>query len=236
MDQRGMPSLVYADRAAAGRALAERLGAYAGRSDVVVLALPRGGVPVAVPVADALAAPLDVLLVRKLGLPGQPELAMGAIAGVGGDVELVRNERLLTRLDMPEEVLQGVRRLELEELRRREVAYRGDRAPVEVHGRVVVVVDDGLATGSTVLAAVAALRHQAPARVVVAVPIGSAGACAAVRQQADEVVCASTPTPFYAVGQGYVDFGQTSDDEVRAALAGRPGGPGGPGRSGSPSR
>lgn len=220
----------YADRVAAGRSLAERLGAYAGRHDVVVLALPRGGVPVAVPVAEALDAPLDVLLVRKLGLPAQPELAMGAIAGVGGDVELVRNERLLARLDMPEEVLQGVRRQELEELRRREVAYRGDRAPVEVRDRVVVVVDDGLATGSTVLAAVAALRHQAPARVVVAVPIGSAEACTAVRQQADEVVCASTPTPFYAVGQGYVDFGQTSDDEVRAALVGRPGRPGGPSR------
>lgn len=213
----------YADRAEAGRALAGRLTAYADRDDVVVLALPRGGVPVAVPVAEALGAPLDVLLVRKLGLPGQPELAMGAIAGVGGDVELVRNERVLRHSHVPDADVDAVHRRELEELRRREVTYRGDRPAVPVRDRVVVVVDDGLATGSTMRAAVAAVRRQGPSRVVVAVPVGSADTCAALEQEADEVVCSRTPSPFYAVGQGYLDFSQTSDDEVRAALGGATG-------------
>ena len=208
----------YADRTAAGRALAHLLAGYAGRDDVVVLALPRGGVPVAVPVAEALGAPLDVLLVRKLGLPAQPELAMGAIAGVGGEVELVRNERVLRQGRVPEADLEAVRSRELLELRRREQEYRGGRPAVGVHDRVVVLVDDGLATGSTMRAAVAAVRSQTPSRVVVAVPVGSADTCSALAREADDVVCAWTPTPFYAVGQGYRDFGQTSDEEVRAAL------------------
>lgn len=216
----------YADRSAAGRVLAERLAGYAGRDDVVVLALPRGGVPVAVPVAEALGAPLDVVLVRKLGLPGQPELAMGAIAGVGGHVELVRNERVLRQAHVAEADVDAVRSRELVELRRRETEYRGDRPALPVRDRVVLVVDDGLATGSTMRAAVAAVRGRAPSQVVVAVPVGSADTCSALAREADEVVCAWTPTPFYAVGQGYVDFGQTSDDEVRAAL-GRGSGSGG---------
>lgn len=208
----------FADREEAGRELAAGLTAYAGRDDVVVLALPRGGAPVAAPVARALGAPLDVLVVRKLGLPGQPEVAMGAIAGVGDCVELVRNERVLSVASVSEEDFRGVHERELHELRRREAAYRDGRPAVVVREKVVVLVDDGLATGSTMLAAVAAVRQQHPARLVVAVPVGSADTCAALRRDADEVVCAWTPEPFYAVGQGYRDFSATEDDEVRAVL------------------
>lgn len=208
----------FADRDEAGRVLAAELTRYAGRDDVVVLALPRGGVPVAAPVARALPAPLDVLVVRKLGLPGQPEVAMGAIAGVGDSVELVRNERVLSVVAVPEEAFRAVHERELAELRRREAAYRDERPAVVVRGRVVVLVDDGLATGSTMLAAVAAVRRQAPARLVVAVPVGAADTCAALRREADDVVCAWTPEPFFAVGQGYHDFSATEDDEVTTAL------------------
>ena len=211
----------YADRHEAGRALADELSAYADRDDVVVLALPRGGVPVAAPVADALRAPLDVLLVRKLGLPGQPELAMGAVAGVGDSVEVVRNARVLDRAGVSPEDFEEVLRREVHELRRREQAYRGDRPAVPVRGRVVVVVDDGLATGSTMHAAVTALRHQHPARVVIAVPVAAGDTCDALRGPADEVVCTWTPEPFYAVGQGYLDFRPTSDDEVQSVLRAR---------------
>jgi putative phosphoribosyl transferase len=225
----------FADRVEAGRVLAGLLagspagllGGRAGRDDVVVLGLPRGGVPVAAEVATALGAPLDVLLVRKLGLPQQPELAMGAIAAVGAEVALVRNEEVLTAERVPEEVFEEVRRRELAVLRARAAAYRGGREAAAVQGRAVVVVDDGLATGSTVRAAVAALRSQRPARVVVAVPTGSRRACAVLRQEADEVVCARTPEPFTAVGRSYRDFGQTSDEEVRAALARAAAPPGG---------
>ena len=209
----------YADRDEAGRELAARLGAHAGRDDVVVLALPRGGVPVAAPVAAALGAPLDVLVVRKLGHPGQPEVAMGAIAGVAGEVELVRNERVLAMAPVSEERFQAVHDAELEELRRREREYREGRAPAAVGDAVVLLVDDGLATGSTMLAAVAAVRRRDPARVVVAVPIGAADTCRRLGEVADEVVCAWTPDPFSAVGQGYRDFRQTPDDEVREVLA-----------------
>ncbi|MBE3073572.1 MAG: phosphoribosyltransferase [Actinobacteria bacterium] len=209
----------YVDRQEAGRALVGRLAGYADRRDVAVLALPRGGVPVAVPVAQALGAPLDVVVVRKLGLPGQPELAMGAIAGVGGDVEIVHNQRVLTEARVSEEDFDAVYRTELEELRRRENAYRDDRPAIAVRDRVVILVDDGVATGSTVLAAITAIRHQRPARVVVAVPIGSARACTALEREADEVICVRTPSPFYGVGQGYRDFSPTQDDEVRIALA-----------------
>lgn len=208
----------YDDRAQAGRALAQQLPAYAGRDDVVVLALPRGGVPVAAPVAVALAAPLDVLVVRKLGLPRQPELAMGAIAGVGDRVETVRNARVLSAAAVSEQDFTAVRERELDELRRREQAYRGGRPALDVDDRVVVLVDDGLATGSTMRAAVAALRQRQPARVVVAVPVAAADTCVALRQQADEVVCTWTPDPFHAVGQGYLDFSATEDDEVRRLL------------------
>jgi putative phosphoribosyl transferase len=208
----------FADRDEAGRALAAELVAYAGRDDVVVLALPRGGVPVAAPVARALRAPLDVLVVRKLGLPGQPEVAMGAIAGVGDSVELVRNERVLSQVSVQEQDFWAVHDRELHELRRREATYRGGRAAVVVRDRVVVLVDDGLATGSTMRAAVGAVRRQQPARLVVAVPVGSAETCEALRGDADEVVCGWTPEPFYAVGQGYRDFRATQDGEVTAGL------------------
>ena len=208
----------YADRDEAGRELASQLGEYADRDDVVVLALPRGGVPVAAPVALALKAPLDVLVVRKLGHPRQPEVAMGAIAGVAGEVELVRNERVLQMAPVREEDFRSVYDAELDELRRRESAYREGRPPARVRDSVVLLVDDGLATGSTMLAAVAAVRSQSPARLVVAAPIGAADTCRQLREEADEVVCGWTPEPFYAVGQGYRDFGQTPDAEVKQAL------------------
>jgi putative phosphoribosyl transferase len=208
----------FADRSEAGRELATGLASYAGRDDVVVLALPRGGVPVAAPVARALRAPLDVLVVRKIGVPGQPEVAMGAIAGVGDAVELVRNERVLSMVSVREQDFQAVQDRELHELRRREAAYREGRPAVVVRDKLVVLVDDGLATGSTMLAAVAAVRRQDPARLVVAVPVGAADTCEALRREADEVVCSWTPEPFYAVGQGYRDFSATEDHEVTAAL------------------
>jgi len=215
-------SAPYADRTAAGRDLARHLTTYAGDPRVVVLALPRGGVPVAAPVATALGAPLDVLVVRKLGVPGAPEVAMGAIAGVGDDVVLVHEERVQAAAQVTPDDLDDVYRDELVELRRREAAYRGGRPAPAVRGRVVLLVDDGIATGATVRAAVTALRRQEPARVVVAVPVGSAAACAVVGRDADEVVCVRQPVPFHAVGQGYVDFTPPADDDVRALLARAP--------------
>ncbi|HEY7411240.1 MAG TPA: phosphoribosyltransferase [Vicinamibacteria bacterium] len=208
--------MLFQDRAHAGRALAARLEAYAGRPGVVVLALPRGGVPVAFEVASALRAPLDVFLVRKLGAPGHEELAMGALA-TGG--VRVLNDEVVRGLGIPEHVIEEVARREGEELRRRETAYRGGRPPADLAGKTVVIVDDGLATGSTMKAAVRALRAQGPARVVVAVPVAAASTCAEMRNEADDVVCGATPSPFHAVGQWYGDFTQTTDDEVNALLA-----------------
>lgn len=208
----------YDDRGHAGRELVAQLAGYAGRDDIVVLALPRGGVPIAAPVALALRAPLDVLVVRKLGLPRQPEVAMGAIAGVAGEVGLVRNERVLAVVPVREQEFQAVYDAELRELQRRETAYREGRPAVRVRDRVVLLVDDGLATGSTMLAAVAAVHAQQPARVVVAVPVGTADACRELRDRTDEVVCGWTPEPFFGVGQGYRDFRQTADDEVTQTL------------------
>ena len=207
----------YVDRTEGGLVLAadERLTVYAGR-DAVVLALPRGGVPVAVPVARALGAALDVILVRKLGVPGREELAMGAIATIGGSIRLVRNEQIAARL--PEARFNEVYRREVLRLRQGEARYRGARPPVDVSGRVVVLIDDGLATGSTMRAAVAAVRTLQPDRVVVAVPVGAEGACRDLAGEADEVVCAWLPTTFRAVGAAYVDFGQVTDDEVAGAL------------------
>jgi predicted phosphoribosyltransferase len=207
----------FADRRAAGRALADALAA--GHRDVVVLGLPRGGVVVAAEVAGALDAPLDVLVVRKLGLPWQPELAMGAIAAAGGAVETVRVEVVLAAAGVPPDVFDAVREAELVELRRRTLLYRGDRPPVELRGRDVLIVDDGLATGATMRAAVAAVGRQEPERITVAVPIGSPTACAALATEVDEVVCLTAPPSFRAVGQAYADFTPTSDEEVRAALA-----------------
>jgi erythromycin esterase-like protein/predicted phosphoribosyltransferase len=204
------------DRAAAGRLLAERLGEYAGREDVIVLALPRGGVPVAYEVARALDVPMDVFVVRKLGVPGHEELAIGAIASGG---TRVLNEPLVESLGLPAEWLEAIDAKERRELERRERAYRGDRPPPDLTGRTVILVDDGLATGSTMLAAVHAVRKDAPARVVVAVPVADAAVCDSLRSEADDVVCALTPMPLQAVGVWYEDFSQTSDDEVRELLA-----------------
>ena len=208
--------MLFRDRYEAGRRLAERLSHYAGRPDVVVLALPRGGVPVGFEVARALNAPLDVFVVRKLGFPGQDELAMGAIASGGSRVI---NSALLRRLHVPPEMLDAVTARELQELDRRERAYRGSRFSVPVRGRTVILVDDGLATGATMRAAAAALRAKDPARLVVAVPVAAASSCEEFGELVDEIVCAETPEPFMAVGQFYEDFSQTSDEEVRRLLA-----------------
>jgi predicted phosphoribosyltransferase len=211
-----MSSRPFRNRRDAGRVLAAYLAHYANRPDVLVLALPRGGVPVAYEVANALGAPLDVFLVRKLGVPGHEELAMGAVAT--GAVRVL-NERVVGGLGIPDDVIDAVVAREEQELRRRERLYRGDRLPPDVRGRTVILVDDGLATGATMLAAVRALRQQQPARIVVAVPAGSPDTCAQLRSESDDVVCAITPEPFSAVGRWYEDFAQTSDDEVRALLA-----------------
>lgn len=206
----------FRDRTEAGQVLADKLASYANRPDVLVLALPRGGVPVAFEVARALHAPLDVFLVRKLGLPGQEELAMGAIA-TGGT--RVLNEEVVDKLNIPDEVIDAVAIEEEQELHRRELDYRDGRPAPDVRGRIILLVDDGLATGSTMRAAVAALRQQEPKRIVVAVPVGAFQTCAELREEADEVVCALTPEAFYAVGMWYEDFTQTSDEEVRDLLA-----------------
>jgi predicted phosphoribosyltransferase len=206
----------FRDRREAGRFLASRLAHYAGRPDVVVLALPRGGVPVAYEVARALNAPLDVFLVRKLGVPGHEELAMGAVA-TGG--VRVLNERVVRALGMPAHVIDAVAQREQAELARRERAYRQGRPPPDVRGKTVILVDDGLATGATMRAAIRALRQIAPTRIVVAVPTASRDTCEALAAQVDEVVCATTPEPFYGVGAWYEDFSQTTDDEVRDMLA-----------------
>jgi len=210
-----MPERPYRNRTEAGRALAEKLTEYAGRTDVVVLALPRGGVPVAYEVARSLDAPLDVFLVRKLGVPGHEELALGAIAT--GGVRLL-NHGVVRSFEVTPRVIDEVTASEQAELERRARVYRGDRPPPEVRGKTVILIDDGLATGASMRAAIAALRQGEPARIVVAVPIASPSICDEFRDEVDEVVCARTPDPFYAVGMWYDDFSQTSDDEVRDLL------------------
>jgi putative phosphoribosyl transferase len=208
---------MYRDRADGGAHLARRLApGYQGRGGLLVLALPRGGVPVALPVALALEAPLDVFTVRKLGVPGQEELAMGALARGG---TRVLNDAVVHALRIPESAIEAVAVAEQRELERRERAYRGDRPYPEIAGRTVIVVDDGLATGSSMRAAVRALRQAAPARVVVGVPVGAPESCEELRDDADEVVCALSPPGFRAVGEWYRDFRQTTDQEVREALA-----------------
>ena len=207
--------MLFRDRTDAGRQLAAKLAAYADRSDVLVLALPRGGVPVAFEVARELHAPLDVFLVRKLGVPGHEELAMGAIASGG---VRVLNEDVVRMLRISDDVIDAVGAEERQELERRERTYRGNRPAPDVRGRTVILVDDGLATGSTMRAAIAALRQQRPARIVVAVPVGAPETCAEFQGEADEAVCARTPEPFYAVGLWYGDFSQTTDEEVHDLL------------------
>jgi len=206
----------FVNRSEAGRQLAMHLTEYANRPDVLVLALPRGGVPVAFEVASALAVPLDVYLVRKLGVPGHPELAMGAIAA--GGVEVL-SESLIRDLDIPRALVEQVAVRERLELERRDRLFRGDRPPALVRDRTVLLIDDGLATGSTMQAAITALRHQAPAAIVVAVPVGARDTCERLRQMADRLVCLAMPEPFEAVGLWYDEFGQTSDEEVTRLLA-----------------
>ena len=205
----------FQNRTEAGRLLAEKLEAYSNRPDVAVLALPRGGVPVAFEVATALNAPLYVFLVRKLGVPNYPELAMGAIASGG---VRVLNKDVVDYLRIPDEVIEAVASDEEKELARRERAYRGYEEAPNVSGRTVLLIDDGLATGSSMRAAVAALRQLQPARIVVAVPVASPATCDEFRSDVDEIVCAVTPEPFRAVGFWYEDFSQTTDDEVRDLL------------------
>lgn len=208
--------MIYENRNEAGRMLASTLQEYKQRSDVIVLALPRGGVPVGYEVASELGLQLDVFVVRKLGTPGQEELAMGAVAS-GGTV--VVNEEVVRALGIATETVEGIVRREITEVERREREFRGERAVVEVAGKTVILVDDGLATGSTMRAAIAALKAQYPAKIVVAVPVAAAATCTRIRDEVDEIVCLQTPSDFFAVGEWYKDFRQTTDEEVRELLA-----------------
>lgn len=212
---------LFQDRHDAGRQLSAKLQKYAGEPDVVVLGLPRGGVPVAAEVARALHAPLDVLVVRKLGVPGHEELAMGAIAP--GDAQVL-NQEVVNHLGITDQAIREAAARERAELERRQRAYRGNRPPLELRGKVVILVDDGLATGASMRAAVGAVRAQGPRRVVVASPVASGDSCAELGREVDEIVCGETPTFFTAVGQWYEDFSPTTDEEVRDALAGVPAG------------
>jgi putative phosphoribosyl transferase len=206
----------FRDRKDAGKRLAEQLSGYKGQPDVLVLALPRGGVPVAVEVARTLHAPMDVFLVRKLGVPGQKELALGAVA-TGG--VRVLNRGLLNSLHITPGELEAITASEQRELERRQRLYRDDRPEPMIRDRTVILVDDGLATGATMRAAVLALRQQKPARIIVGVPAASPQTCHDFRDEVDEIICAITPEPFHAVGLWYEDFAQVTDDEVRAMLA-----------------
>jgi putative phosphoribosyl transferase len=205
----------YADRRHAGRVLASALAKYAGREDVVVLALPRGGVPVAYEVARRLGAPLDVIVVRKLGVPGYEELAMGALASEG---VRVLNDQVILQFRVPKSVIEEVVASESKELARRERAYRGGRPPLDVTDRTAILIDDGLATGATMRAAAASLRRRGAGRIVVGVPIAAPSACEELGSEVDDIVCAATPEPFYAVGAWYEDFSQTTDEEVGELL------------------
>lgn len=207
--------LPFADRAEAGRILGAKLVAYSRREDVIVLGLPRGGVPVAYEVARLLKVPLDVLVVRKLGTPWERELAMGAVAP--GDVQVL-DLSVVKQLCVSSEAIEEVAATERKELERQERLYRGNRPPLSVAGKTVILVDDGIATGSCILAAIAAVRKQEAARVIVAVPVAPATACSAIRMEADEVISVAEPEMFFAVSQWYENFSQTSDDEVRTLL------------------
>jgi putative phosphoribosyl transferase len=207
--------MIFKNRKDAGQKLAEKLAKYAGRDDVLILALPRGGVPVAFEVAEKLGAPLDVFLVRKLGVPGQEELAMGAIAS--GSVRVL-NTRTIDYLKISEEAIDRVAEREQRELRRREREYRGGLPAPDVSGKIVILIDDGLATGATMRAAAIALKQMNPARIIVAVPVAADETCREFKQEVDAVICAITPEPFYGVGLWYEDFSQTTDEEVRELL------------------
>ncbi len=211
-----MPDLPFRDRTHAGELLSRKLTVYADRPDVLILALPRGGVPVAREIARSLRVPLDVFLVRKLGAPGQEELAMGAIASGG---VRVLNDEVIRSLRVSPRVIDFVAARESRELERRERLYREDRPAPSVAGKTILLVDDGLATGSTMRAAISALRQAAPTRIVVAVPVAAVSASRELTSQVDQMVCLHTPEPFYSVGFWYLDFSQTSDDEIRELLA-----------------
>jgi putative phosphoribosyl transferase len=201
----------FSDRTQAGLLLAGKLANYANREDVVVLGIPRGGVPVAFQVAKALSVPLDVFICRKLGVPSQEELALGAVA-TGG--VRVLNEDIVGLLGIPQERIEQIAAAEQRELERRERTYRGNRPPLQVRGKTVILVDDGVATGSSMLAVITALRELEPARIVVAVPVAPLSTIERLKQEADEVICVDTPQEFYAIGQFYEDFSQTTDEEV----------------------
>jgi putative phosphoribosyl transferase len=208
--------MIFKNRTDAGQILASGLTKYAHQPDTVVLALPRGGVPVACEIGRILGLPVDVFVVRKLGVPGQEELAMGAIAS--GGVRYINTEVTL-QLGIDPQTIDAVSFREEQEIERREQLYRSGRPPLNLNGKIVILVDDGLATGSTMRAAIAALRKHRPARLVVAVPAAAAETCHQVAQEVDEIICAATPEPFYAVGQWYDSFSQTTDDEVRDLLS-----------------
>jgi putative phosphoribosyl transferase len=207
--------MLFRDRAQAGQLLAKQLATYVDGQKTVVLGLPRGGVPVAFEVATGLNATLDVFVVRKLGVPGQEELAMGAIAS--GRTR-VFNQDIISGLEISDQVTEFVAAKEQRELERRERLYRGNRAPPQLEGKTVILVDDGLATGSTMRAAVQALKHRRPARIIVAVPVAAVSTCQALKSEVDHVICAATPEPFYAVGYWYQEFSQTTDEEVQEFL------------------
>jgi putative phosphoribosyl transferase len=207
----------FKDRREAGITLAKNLIGFAGRNDTIVLALPRGGVPVAFEVAKSLNLPLDVLVVRKLGVPGQPELAFGAVASGGARF---LNEGIVSTLQMSEMIIESIAERENRELERRERLYRGERPAVDVRGKNVIIVDDGLATGATMRVAIRALRKQDPKQIIVAVPVAAQEACTELHDKADVLcVCAESPERFYAVGMWYDDFSQTTDEEVEHLLA-----------------
>ena len=206
---------LFKDRRDAGRKLAQKLTAYVGRTDVIVLALPRGGVPVGYEVARALNAPLDIFIVRKLGVPGHEELAMGAIASGG---ERVINQDIVRYLHIPPGMIDAIAAREIQELKRRERAYRGDRPAPQVEGYTVILIDDGLATGASMRAAITALRAQNPSQIVVAVPTAASETCQALEPEVDDMICATTPEPFYGVSRWYQDFSQTTDAEVKMFL------------------
>ena len=206
---------LFRDRRDAGKKLAQRLIAYIGREDVIVLALPRGGVPVAYEVAAALKVQMDIFIVRKLGWPGHEEMAIGAIASGG---VRVLNEDIVRYLNIPETLIDTVAQRELRELERREQAYRGDRPPPQLKGRTVILMDDGLATSASMRAAIVGVRAHAPMKIVVAVPTAAVETCEALKPEVDQIICASTPEPFYGVSKWYEDFSQTTDEEVRLLL------------------
>ena len=208
--------MIFRDRTEAGQILASKLTKYVNQVDTVILALPRGGVPVAYEIGKELGLPIDIFVVRKLGVPGHEELAMGAIAS--GGVRHI-NRDVVDQLGIDSETIEAASRREQKEIERREELYRGQRPPLDVRDKTVILVDDGLATGSTMRAAIAALRQHQPARIVVAVPAAAPQTCSEIADEVDEIICAATPETFYAVGQWYQEFSQTTDDEVRELLA-----------------